>query len=408
MYIAHGPISYLANEMLQKKKIVGLKPSQHTFLIACSLAFGVMPDLDLFLMMMIGRPAYSHHDIFTHTPFYWLIVWLGLLLVMKLVYRGMNKRMKQFFSKDFLKILLNSFLIAGISHFLADLLVGHIMFLYPFTTRYFTILKYLFEPSYFVGYFLSVYFAIELVIVVIALISLSKRFLKKVKWQSMAMYGLLSLTSVYLLFTMFLNTQTYNNSFLGISSMDDLDYDTLMNIQDMDIDNDGIDNILDAEREDLISSLRGVVDSNKITVSSKVGLRNQVVYRFGGLDSYRLVSQAFFESNSPIEPVLKDFYTQSMDKKSYSVDIDYQDVLREYYLSKDLLIDLNLNGSPILASGRVFFILDDDGEIMNMGMTMDRNRVAIVLPGERVVQYHTYEGILLFYGETISTFQICQ
>ncbi|HCC68182.1 TPA: hypothetical protein DEP90_03220 [Patescibacteria group bacterium] len=411
MFIAHAPISYLANEVIQKKKLSNLKPSQQIFVVVCSLVFGVLPDMDLLVMMMTDRPPFSHHDVFTHTFTYWIAVWLLLSLISKLVYPHLNNKMKQFLTKDFLNILLKTFLIAGISHFLADLLVGNIMLLYPFTTRPFTILKYIFEPSYFSGYALSVFLAIEFIFIAIALLSLSRKFLKKFKWDDIIVYILLSVTGLYLLFTMFINTKTYNNSFLDGTNKPyidcDMDFDTLRDSEDADVDNNGIDNILDVDEEGLVVSIKDIVNSNKLAISGNGDLKDWIITKFGGLNSYRLVSQAFYENYSPIEPVLKDFYIKSLDKKKYTVNLDYQEVLRNYLLSKDLLIDLNLEGSPLLASGKVFFLIDENDEIMNIGMSMDGNEVAIVLPGEEFVQYHTYEGIRKFYGNTISIVQIC-
>jgi hypothetical protein len=106
MFVAHAPLSYLVNEKVQKKKIAGLKPAQEIFIVIASLVFGLLPDLDFIVMMMTSRPSYSHHDVFTHTPFFLLCVWLVVFVIVKLTYRFFNKKSKQFFTKDLINILL--------------------------------------------------------------------------------------------------------------------------------------------------------------------------------------------------------------------------------------------------------------------------------------------------------------
>ena len=139
MFLAHAPVSYLANESIQKRKISGLKNS-------LSLFFGILPDFDFFLLSMLRVPTYTHHDFITHTPIYWIGLWLLLILLSKLIYPHLNTKTRQFLTKDFLNIILNTFLIAGLSHLLADLLVSDIALLYPISDYPFSILRNIFEP----------------------------------------------------------------------------------------------------------------------------------------------------------------------------------------------------------------------------------------------------------------------
>jgi inner membrane protein len=412
MFLAHAPISYLANETLQKKKIASLKNSQQIFIAVLSLIFGILPDLDFLMLMMFDRPSYTHHDFFTHTPIYWIGLWLILVIVFKIIYPHLSRKTKQFLTEDLLKIVLNSFLIAGLSHLLADFLVGNIMLFYPITDRYFTIFRYVFEPSYFTGYFYSVYFAFEIVIIAIFFWVFSKRFIRKHKWDDVIAYILIILSTLYLLFTIFMNLQTYNNSFLAKSNKPyidfDMDYDTLRDTEDWDVDNDGIDNILDSNTEELVENTRNIINSHKLVTEESDKLSDKILLKYGALTSYRLVSQAFYEDSSPIEPVLKDFYINKLEDKKYTVTFDHPDVLREYLLSKNLLLDLNLDNDPMLPQGKIFFILNGNDEIINMGITLDDNNVGIVLPGEENIQNHSFEGLMMFYADSIAIFQILQ
>jgi inner membrane protein len=410
MFLAHAPISYLANESVQKKRISKLDSSQQIFIAVLSLIFGILPDFDFLLLMMFDRPSYTHHDFFTHTPLYWVAIWLLLLLLSKVIYPHINKKTKEFLTKDLMDIILNAFLIAGISHFLADLLVGNIMLFYPISDRHFTLLRYLFEPSYFTGYFGSVYFAIEILFIAIFFLLFSSKFLKKHKWDDIVAYVLIVGSLIYLAFTVFFNIQTYNNSFLEDSNkpyMDyDMDYDGLRDVEDMDVDNDGVDNILSADRNEVAINTGNIIDSNALATGVNNNLVDSIQIKYGSLTSYRLVSQAFYESRSPIEPVLKDFYVKSLDKKRYTVDFDHVDVLYDYLESKDMLIEFDLEHGQILQQGKLFFLLDEKKAITNMGISLGRNEVGIVLPTDTFIQRHTFDEIQRFYGDTISTFQI--
>jgi inner membrane protein len=410
MFLVHGPISYLANEAIQKEKISGLKQSQQIFIATLSLIFGILPDFDFLILMMFDRPSYTHHDFFTHTPIYWIAVWLLLFLFSKVIYPKINRKSKHFLTKDLLDVLLNAFLIAGLSHLLADMVVGNVMLFYPLSNMPFTLLRYIFEPSYFTGYFGSVYFAIEIIILAVFFWVFSKKFLRKHKWDDIVAYVLLTVSSIYLLFTLFLNFQTYNKSFLEESNKPhidyDMDYDTLRDVEDMDVDNDGVDNIVGADYTLVVENTKRIIDSNKLAVGERESFSDSIYLKYGALSSYRLVSQAFYESNSPIEPVLKDYYIKSLKQKEYTVKYDHVEVLKDFLDSKDMLLELNLEGNPLLASGKIFFVMDDSNEILNMGITLNGNNVGIVLPGERHVQHHTFDGIMKFYENAISTLQM--
>ena len=412
MFLVHGPISYLANEAIQKEKISGLKQSQQIFVAVLSLIFGILPDFDFLILMMFDRPSYTHHDFFTHTPLYWIAVWFVLFIFSKLIYPEINRRTKQFLTKDLLDVIINAFLIAGLSHLLADLVVGNVMLFYPFSNTHFTLLRYILQPSYFTGYFGSVYFAIEIIILAVFFWVFSKKFLKKHKWDDVVAYILLTLSSIYLLFTLFLSFQTYNKSFLEESNKPyidyDMDYDGLREIEDLDVDNDGVDNILDADYFLVVENAKRVIDSNKLAVGEKENFLDSIYLRYGALSSYRLVSQAFYESRSPIEPVLKDYYIKGLEQKKYTVRFNHVEILKDFLDSKDMLIELNLDGNPLLPSGKIFFILDKNEDILNMGITLKGNTVGIVLPGEKHVQHHTFQGVMKFYESSTSTLQIVQ
>jgi hypothetical protein len=143
-----------------------------------------------------------------------------------------------------------------------------------------------------------------------------------------------------------------------------------------------------------------------LAVGAVESFKDKVYLQYGALDSYRVISQAFYENYSPIEPVLKNFYINGLEDKKYTVSFNPVTTFRDYLKSKDMLIKLNFDGNPLLAPGKIFFLENEDEEIINIGMTLENNDIAIVLPGERFVQKHTLDGLKLFYGDSITTFQI--
>ena len=67
MYIAHGPISYITNELIQKKRISKLSTHEKSLVMILSILFGILPDIDLAILSMTSIPVFLHHKVFTHS-----------------------------------------------------------------------------------------------------------------------------------------------------------------------------------------------------------------------------------------------------------------------------------------------------------------------------------------------------
>ena len=67
MYIAHGPISFLANELIQKKRIAKLKQNEKIFVGVFAIIFGILPDVDILALLGTTIPTFMHHSLITHT-----------------------------------------------------------------------------------------------------------------------------------------------------------------------------------------------------------------------------------------------------------------------------------------------------------------------------------------------------
>jgi len=402
MFIAHAPVSYLANEAIQGKRIKKLKFNQEVFIALWSLFCGLLPDFDFFVLLVFSKPSFTHHDLITHTFIFWIGLYLLLLLSYKLFYKYLNKKTKAFLNEDFFKVFSLTFLISTSFHLLADLLVSGIMVLYPFSTNEFSFLQNLFPSSYFTGYFLSFYFAIELSFIAIFFVIFSRKFLKKQKWDDPIAYISLGLTTMYLIFSIGMYTQTYNNVLHyddknNIS--EDLDYDGIKDIYDYDVNDNDVNNIDEAISSHLASSAENIVNSNKLVVPQKktLLLKEKIFYTYGAMNSYRIISQAYFENRLPIEPVLKKEVKNRMKNPNYNIKVDKVEELYTHFRNRESLLVLNTSSLHILPEGKIFFILDEDMNILNLGITLTDNYVGIVLPNDTRLVKHSFTEVLESY-----------
>jgi len=413
MFIAHAPVSYLANEVIQGKRIKKLKFNQAVFIALWSLFCGLLPDFDFFVLLVFSKPSFTHHDLITHTFIFWIGIYLLLLLSYKLFYKYLNKKTKAFLNEDFFKVFSLTFLISTSFHLLADFLVGTIMALYPFSISHFSILQTFFPPSYFTGYFLSFYFAIELSFIAIFFVIFSRKFLKKQKWDDPISYISLGLATIYLIFTIGMYTQTYNNGIHYDENNDfseDLDYDGIKDSYDYDVNDNDVNNIDEAISSHLASSAENIVNSNKLVIPQKktLLLKEKIFYTYGAMNSYRIISQAYFENRLPIEPVLKKEVKNRMEKPNYNIEVNEVEELYTYFRNRDSLLTLNTSSYHLLPEGKIFFLLDGNLNIVNLGITLSGNNVGIVLPNDTKLVKHSYTEIEETYDLKSLFFEIQQ
>lgn len=389
MFLAHGPIAYLANEVIQKKKISKLKFNEQIFVSILALLFGILPDIDLLILQIFSIPQFSHHNYFTHTPLFYIAIWLVLKLKFSLFDKIVNKKTSAVLHHDLMEVILNTFLIATMAHFLADTLVGSIMLIFPISTFHFTVLSSFMVANLFQPYFLLPDFAIELVFCAVFFVHIYKKFFQKNIFFDVLKYTLLSVSAIFLFVTIFFSTKTYNNSYMYDSKGKenyDVDMDGLHDKRDMDIDNDGIDNIVDIDLKKLTAEVKNISNSGKLA-SFDTG---SIQYMFGGFNSYRLLSQAYFNISSPIEGVLKN----TVKERGYTTKINYEDTLHTYFVGNNLLQELDSTKESILNIGTLIFLLDEDDSVVNIGLVVDKDGVGIVLPGDRQLKIHTLQEVL--------------
>lgn len=400
MYIAHAPISYLANELIQKEKIKKLQDYEQIIVGFVTLLAGILPDFDLFLSSMLGIPSFMHHDFLTHTPIFYIVIWGILRLLLHFSVNILNKKSKKVFSRDFLEILINSFLIGSIFHLLADTLVTKIMLFYPLTKSKFTLFYWLLEPNLFAGYFLSIMFVIELIFISIFILVIYKKYFKQSKIVNILVKGVVVISVILLPISLFIFLNTYNRSYMYDIKGNinyDIDFDILIDTMDIDIGNSGKNNIQKALPEDILASAQKIVDSKKWTGEKNSDLYSELRYKVGGFDSYRIISQAYYNIHLPIEAVLRDFSIRRDGFNGYSYNYDYPNLLFEYLKEKQQLEEIDMHNTLDIPLGKIFFLTDKDGTILNSGITLGGNSFATVLGTDNVLQEHSLKEMIALY-----------
>ncbi len=400
MILAHGPISYIANELIQKKSIKGLKSHEQVIISIASLFFGILPDFDLFLTHIINLPSFIHHEILTHFPIFYIVLWIILRLLIRPVSKVLNKKSSSVFNPYFLKILVNAFLIGTLSHLFADTITSDIVLLYPFSLHKFVIFKYLLKANLFTGYYVSALFSIEIVFISIFFLLFYKKFLRLNKVVTIFFKSLIGISFVGLLFSIYVSLNTYNNSYMYDSNGKinyDIDYDNLQDSNDMDIWNDCRDNIQKVDNIELSDSALNIVNSKKWASSSKAK------YFWGGFDSYRMISQAYYDIHYPLEPVLESYYFKENSYTYYiPEDVSYEKLLFEYLKGNGQLLELNMDSSVNITLGKIFILKDIEENILNLGITLEANHMAIVLENDEVLQMHSYESVREYYKDSLA------
>ena len=190
--------------------------------------------------------------------------------------------------------------------------------------------------------------------------------------------------------------QTYNRSIYRENGkiIYDADYDTLIDYKDPDTNNNGRNNLADANRKGLIESTYEILNGKYMT-SSRDSLWENIKYRYGAMTSYRLISQIYFNQNRAIEPVLKELKQRKGTLEGYSNTDSYQETLYEYFNKGKSIRDLSGKVLP----GKIFFIIDGEGKVVNLGITLDNQEVGIVLDQDTQTAVHTLEEVSNLYPD---------
>lgn len=212
------------------------------------------------------------------------------------------------------------------------------------------------------------------------------------------------LTVILIPLSCYISLNTYNNNELYDSKQNvnyDIDHDRLSDIYDMNIGNYQTNNIQKAEKQKVSDSALNIVNSHKWTGT------NKLKYALGGFNSYRVISQAYYDIHLPIEPVLTDYYLKEENKYTYDVEnSNFADILLSYLNKNEMLIELDINSNHPILYGRIIFLLDENNKILNMGITLEGNNIAIVLDDDKVLQMHKYETVKEVYKNSTKAIYI--
>jgi hypothetical protein len=419
MYIAHGPISYLANEAIQSKKIKHLKMGEQILVALCALLFGILPDFDILLLSMLNVPRFIHHEVVTHTPIFYIGIWAILKGLIYIKGRFLNKKTNKTLNNDLSHILANTFLIGTLSHLFADFVVDSIMLLYPLSEHKFYLIKYIFEPNLFAIFPFSVMDSIEILFIALFIYALYKKFIKKNKIVDISLKVLILIGALYIPFTIWASSNTYNRSYLygeDNKVIQDIDYDSISDGQDPDVGNTKEDNLEKVNSDKLLKEVEGIMTSGKWTNQDSYPLMEKIKDSFGGFSSYRIISQAHYNLKLPIEPVLKDYHIKKYGFESYFYsDYEYPTLLFEYLEEKEMLGGIEMKEDTLLTPGKIFFLVEkapnhvdrvfsarenimEELNILNLGIVLEESNLAIVLKGDEYLTRHTYEEVREIYN----------
>lgn len=386
MFIAHAPIAYMLNEKVQKKGISKLGRREQILIALFSLFFGILPDFDYFILLNSRVPTFQHHLYYFHSLVFWIPMWVLFYLSTLLVYRYLESRHRKIFTKQFLNILSLTFVLGTLSHLLADLLVSYNAILYPLPTQV-SVLGGVFHINFFTSYFFSMQFAIELIILGIFGYLILKRFFKSVIFSKAIKFVYIPLSCFYLIFCIFMNLNTYNKGFemSNGSVMYDKDFDGIIDSKDMDTDNDGVNNLKDADIDVVKGNAKRILSDSGYTDNTKL------FKYFGGMSSYRLVSQSYFEANKAIEPVLSDYYRKETNTFSYGLDFKYDEYLYIYLDTLNPLV--KYDEQTDISKFDLFFVISNE-EVYNLGFVFDNDNIGTVLKSDFRTKLHSFRDVV--------------
>ena len=187
------------------------------------------------------------------------------------------------------------------------------------------------------------------------------KYLKREKKLEIFSNTVLISTVIYFIFSFTLSRMTYNNSYLtdseGITNYD-IDYDGISDQSDLDIFNDGVNNIEDIDTHLLaFKQARGIVESNKLAVGTSKNIWADIKLTYGAIDSAALIAQSFYDAHKPLSPVLRDFNNRN---NTYTYNSNYKpsDALYAYLKTNENILELNPKADVRLPEGKIFFVMD--------------------------------------------------
>lgn len=306
MLIAHGPLSYITNYVVFKKRLKEMPLKGQFIFFAFTFLVGILPDFDFFYLAAKNLPMYLHHNIVSHTPIFWIMIFLLLKLVFH--YLPFEKYLKIRIKKEDINLYINAFGIGVLTHLIGDILIGYTMVLYPFSNYGTTILGDLIPNNPFSGYTLNPLFALEMVVCAFSISLFFSTFIKiKLRLFSRLLISFsLLLLPIYLFFYIKTYIPSDENGDDGFPRYD-IDNDGLINWKDLDVDNNGIDNYKQLDKRKVAEEVKKIINERELVGYETNNIYQKTLYLFGGLSVERAILLACDNTGQPIEPVLISF-----------------------------------------------------------------------------------------------------
>jgi len=162
MFIGHLPAGYLLGRFVCKV-MPSTQPGM-AVVVSAALVGGVLPDLDLIYFYTIGGKQVVHHEYWSHTPFYWFVIYLCMSFATFLI-RSMS-------AFKILSVIFSAIVL----HLALDTITGQIHWLHPVSKTTFNLVQVPAVHSWWVANFLLHWtFALEILVLALAVILHVKR-----------------------------------------------------------------------------------------------------------------------------------------------------------------------------------------------------------------------------------------
>lgn len=124
MFIGHLPAGYILSNIARER---ALNICAWKFVLLTGLIGSVIPDIDLIYFYLIDGRQTHHHSYITHTPFFWLIIYLT------------STTLSILFKNKKALYLTGIFTASVLTHLLLDSITGKIYWGYPFSNEHLTL-----------------------------------------------------------------------------------------------------------------------------------------------------------------------------------------------------------------------------------------------------------------------------
>ncbi|HVX93185.1 MAG TPA: metal-dependent hydrolase [Candidatus Dojkabacteria bacterium] len=394
MIIAHASVSIIANRLLNKKGYKNKGISIMSDILAA--IFGIFPDFDFFYLVAFGGSSFDHHSLASHTPIFWIFIFLILRYGLYFISKFFNKDTKSTFNKEIIDTFTLSLLIGTLSHIVADLFTGQIRLLYPFVNYGFSLFGNLTPNNLFAGYIMNPIFGLELIVIITSIYILVVDYFKTKGYKKLLQFftfffSILIIVSYGAIYYMTYHKEVFPLDQNGLPNYDQ-DKDHLIDTSDLDTNNDGKNNLQDVDYKQLVRDANDILNSHKLTGYNRFALK------IGGYDSSRIIFGAYAQQDKSAIPVLDNYmlvnHITFNDKRDYmSVFLDY---LTHY---KSISEKTHIDNLRTISEGNIFFVMDNNDNLVDEGMVLDNHKIAITLPDEKELKVHTMWDLKQAYSD---------